>query len=79
MDSYTAQTWHGHALVSEITGLSIDAAREIASAAVITGHTGRLMQENADYCEVYSHNGVRRGTFAQTTLVLVDLAPEATR
>jgi hypothetical protein len=72
--SYRAQTWIGQLLIAEITDLSLDAAREIARTATLTGHTGRLMSQDAelDYCEVYPLKGdIRRGTFAETTLVRV--------
>jgi hypothetical protein len=72
ISSYRAQTWDGEVLVSEIAELSIDAAREIARSAPMTGHTGRLMAESpgVDYCEVYARDGsIRRGTFAETTIV----------
>ena len=71
--SYRAQTWDDQTLVSDIEGLSVDAARHIARAATLTGHTGRMMCESADYCEVYTAAGaIRRGTFAETTLVRIN-------
>ena len=69
LSCFRAQTWHGDELAAEITGLSYDAARHLAQAATITGHTGRLMSETEDYCEVYAPDGARVGTFAETTLV----------
>ena len=69
--TYRAQTWNDQSLVSEIGDLSYDAAREIARTARLTGHTGRLMAESGDYCEVYAADGVRIGTWAETTRVRV--------
>jgi len=74
--SFTAQTWLGEMLVTQIEGLSIDAAREIARVTLGT-HTGRIMAErrsaaDEDYCEVYTKDGGSRvGTFAETTLVTI--------
>lgn len=71
--SFTAQTWHGDThIVPDFDGLSIDAAREIARTHAAMGYTGRIMAEDVDYCEVYEPDGsVRRGRFAQVTLVHV--------
>ena len=68
---FTAQTWDGEQLIAEIIDLSFDAARHIAQAATVTGHTGRLMADNGeDYCEIYCSDGSsRRGTFAEVALV----------
>jgi hypothetical protein len=76
---FIAQTWNGEELLSSIDDLSFDAARHVAIAATLTGHTGRMMssRENhgVDYCEVYTPDGnVRRGTFAETTLVHVEVS-----
>jgi hypothetical protein len=47
MTLFTVQTWDGDVLISIITGLSIDAAREIVRAARLTGHTARIVPESA--------------------------------
>lgn len=70
-EGFRAQTWNDQELLSDIAGLSIDAAREIARAALMTRHTGRIMAEGRDYCEVYTAEGTRRGTWAETTIVRV--------
>ena len=68
---FTAQVWNGHDRLVHLEDLSIDAAREIARSAPLTGHTGRIMAQGEDYCEVYSAEyGNRVGTFADTTLVI---------
>ena len=41
-------------LVAQFNDLSIDAAREIARSAPMTGHVGRIICNDADYCEVYA-------------------------
>ena len=67
--SFEAQAWDGETRVSCVRGLSYDAAKHLAQSATLTGLTGRVMGEDQDYCEVYTPDGVRVGTFAQTTLV----------
>lgn len=72
--AYMVQLWYkpgtGNRKHEDFDGLSIDAAHEIARAHVAFGDTVRIMAEGEDYCEVWSPDGtVRRGTFAQTTLV----------
>lgn len=70
--SFLAQAWNGMDKVSEVRGLSYDAARHVASAATITGSVGRLMSEDAGvaWCEVFTPNGgYREGPFAQTVLL----------
>lgn len=69
---FIAQAWNGEQKLSEIEGLSYDAARHIAMAATLTGHTGRLMGEDQDWCEVWTPTDYRSGTFAQTTLVAIE-------
>lgn len=68
-EGFVAQTWDGESLVSEVVGLSYDAAKEVAWAATLTGHVGRIMGERIDWCEVFTSEGYRAGTFAETTLV----------
>lgn len=68
--SYTAQIWDDQTLVQQISGLSIDAAREIARSALITGNSGRVWCDDENYTEVYAADGsVRTGRYEQTTLV----------
>lgn len=68
--SFTAQVWDGETRLTNIDGLSFDAARHIASCAPMTGHTGRVMSDAEDYVIVYAKDGtVRVGTFGQTTIV----------
>ena len=75
--SYRAQTWDGSRLVSEVGSLSLDAAREVARSAKLTGCTGRVAPYTEsgrafDYWEVYPVDGPPRfGTFAEVTLVTV--------
>lgn len=69
--SYVVQTWKGEKLVSELPPLSYDAALEVCRAqAALSDFTTRMMSQGEDYCEVWSREGVRRGTHAETTLVL---------
>lgn len=68
--SYTAQIWDHQTLVQQIAGLSIDAAREIARSALITGNSGRVWCDSENYTEVYAVDGsVRTGRYEETTLV----------
>jgi hypothetical protein len=72
--SYTVQLFYktgtGTRKRDDFDGISIDAAREIAKVHSAFGDTVRLMAEGEDYCEVWTPGGfVRRGTFAETTLV----------
>lgn len=70
--SYTAQIWDDDALISEIGGLSLDAAREICRAAPLTEHCGRVWCEDigVNYNEVYARDGsIRRGKFEEMILV----------
>ncbi len=70
MDSYRAQAFAGDKRVMNISGLSVDAARHLAQVHAALGETGRIIAESHDYTEVYCSDGsVRRGEFAQTTLV----------
>src|SRR2546425_55179 len=69
--SFTAQSWDGPNRVTSLDGLSYDAARHVAkSHTALLGHTGRIMSDAEDYCEVYTPDGQTRiGTFAETTTV----------
>lgn len=72
MVSFTAQIWNGQQLETSISGLSLDAAREICQAAPLTGHDGRVWcdDDGTDYNEVYARDGSTRcGKFCETTLV----------
>ena len=73
-DRFTAQTWKDQERVhDDLAGLSIEAAREITLTHAQLGYTGRILSEDRDYCEVYTPDGqIRRGTFAETTLVRVE-------
>lgn len=67
--TYRVQIWRGDTKLTELEHLSIDAAREVARIAPTMGQTGRIMCHDADYCEVYALDGVRVGTWAETTCV----------
>ena len=58
--------------------MSLDAAREVASTHAAFGYVARIGPAQdppaTDWWEVYSRDGIRRGTFAQTTLVHVPAA-----
>ena len=70
MSSFSAQTWSGKELVSEIKGLSYDAALHVAQSATLTGHVGRAMSDSEDWCAVYRPGQESMmGTLAETTLV----------
>ena len=72
--SFTAQMWQSQPdgkLVSQIDDLSVDAAREIARSATMTGHTGRIICNDSDYCEVFDpKRGFRSGKFAETVFAV---------
>ena len=74
--TFIAQTWEAPAgdgkLVAQFNDLSIDAAREIARSAPMTGHVGRIMCNDADYCEVYAtrNAGYRSGSSADTVICI---------
>lgn len=67
--TYVTQAWDGSLKLVEVDGVSLDAARHIAMAHWSLGFVCRIMANGSDYCEVYDGEQIRRGTFAQTTLV----------
>ena len=58
---------------SQLTDLSIDAAREVARAlSSVPGHSAKLYSTERDYTEVAEHGMiVRKGKFAEVTRVRV--------
>ena len=70
--AFTVQHWDDEILMSSIDGLSIDAARHIASANTMLIGTARIFSEVEDYTEIYDGGQmVRSGPFAETTFVRV--------
>ena len=69
---YIVQVWDGDQRVGDESFVSPSIARGIVWDVVRTGRTCRLIEVGHDYCEVYPPDGpIRRGTFAETTLVTV--------
>lgn len=71
MKTYTAQVWNRHDLITEIKGLTLDAAREATRTLRFANRSTRIMCEQEDWTECDGPAGFRAGPFAETTLVTV--------